>query len=160
MKSTTYDYVATLVDCMGWISEAWSVLEEVGNGVNEFNLTINTDLTHFYFTLLTRYIQLHLLIAQLDTPHYQILAYYYAAYLLVAPPQALSTQSNQAITTPPSSLDADYMRLATHLNKYNRQPLKALQSDFTTLSLLIGNALCSPIFFQSHLHLFQTKIIL
>ena len=146
IKAATFDFVATMVDCMGWVGEAWSVLEEVGNGVSEFNLTVNTDLTHFYFTLLTRYIQLHLLIAQLDTPQHQILAHYYAAYLLVAPPATISAQSSQQIVTPPTSLEADYSRLASHLNKYSRQPLKALQSDFTALSLLIGNALCSPSF--------------
>ena len=146
LRSATHDYVATLVDCLGWAGEAWGVLEECGNGVVGFDLGVNVDLTHFYFSLLVRFVQLHLLIAQLDTPQHQILAYYYASYLLVAPATALSTQSNQAIVTPPSALDADYTRLATHLNKYSRQPLKALQSDFTALSLLIGNALCSPSF--------------
>ena len=146
IKTCTYEYVATLVDCMGWIAEAWAVLEETGNAVGEFSLTVNSDITHFYFTLLTRFVQLHLLIAQLDTPQHQILAHYYAAYLLVAPPAAISAQSSQAIVTSPTSLDADYTRLASHLNKYSRQPLKALQAYFTSLSLLIGNALCSSSF--------------
>ena len=147
VRASLVDYALTLADCLTWLDAAWVSLQTLASPADVlFDLSVNSEVTHYFFTLVTRFVQVHLLIAQLDTPQHNLCGYYYALYVLKANPSALSSQSNAAVTVPPSELDADYLRLATYLNATGRAPLRQLQGDFTTISVTIGNALCSPSF--------------
>ena len=148
IRASLLEYVETLVDCLRWAEEAWQTLELLANSLSELSLAMtgNAELTHHYFSLMLRYAQLHLMIAQLDAPQHNVCTYYYAAYLLTASAAALSSTQSQTITVPVSSLSPDYAKLAAHLNRHGKSPLRTLQSDFTSISVNIGNALCSASF--------------
>ena len=145
IKTALSDYALTLVDCLAWLEAAWGALQAVASDPQlRFDLSINPDITHFFFTLLTRYVQLHLLIAQLDSPQVNLLGYYLASFLPSGGASYLSSPSNQSVIIPPSALDPDYLRTSSHFNTHGKTPLKQLQQDFTSISVTIGNALCLP----------------
>ena len=145
IKAALADFSLTIVDCLAWIESAWTALQAVASEPQlRVDLAINPDLCHFFFTLLTRYVQLHLLLAQLDAPQVNLLGYYLAAFLPTPAAAFLSSPSNTSVIIPPSALDPDYLRTSSYFNTHNRTPLKQLQQGFTSISVTIGNALCLP----------------
>lgn len=92
-----------------------------------FQYELNVDLLTYYFNLLTRYVQIHMLVHLIDTPQLFLASYARAFH---------HTSGNT---------EPNFIRIAKYLAAFKptatTSPLKKMQDDAQAISLCVGNAL-------------------
>jgi len=121
------DFYYTFMEVINFTDESWKLLTELGTNMQEFKLDHNVDILTYFFTLLTRYVQIHMLVHLIDTPQLFLASYARAFH---------HTSGN---TEPHFSRIARY--LGTFKPTPTTSPLKRIQDDAQALSLLVGNTL-------------------
>lgn len=117
------DYYCTFLELVNFSEESWKLLSDLAAVSQEYKLELNVDVMTYYFNLLIRYVQVQILMNQIDTPQ-NLLSCYARAFH--------HTSGN---TEPNTG------RIAKYLATFRPNPIQQIQKDCSScnISLSVGN---------------------
>jgi NCK-associated protein 1 len=137
------DFYLTFNDLLNFNEETFKVLTEISQTQQEFKPEVNIDLLSYYLNLFVRYVQLQLLVTQIDLPQINIAAYAKAYHMTSGNTEPNFGRIVKYLTDRNilANAEKENKQTPTQNSKHMKDCIRKLQEECAGIALSIGATL-------------------